>query len=350
MPGPLVAYTLLLWLFGNGIWQVMKIPAELHAAIEKELEGKSPQALRAAVERVSARYRSAEALPGRRFVDDDEDVMAYVAYRMVATYGATWEAMIAADALLGDWEPHSLLDVGAGTGAATWAALDVWPSIGSARLLDTDARMIDAGKRIAGSSSRRALREACWSRRPIDSLPEDARFDVAVASYVYNEIPVADRGQFIADLWKRAAHVLILVDPGTPRGFEGLRDARSFLVDMGAKIVAPCPHSRACPMAGDDWCHFAARINRTRIHRLVKSGEKSYEDEKFSYVVASREQVAPAASRVIRHPRIRKGQVSVELCAPSGLVQRTYSRRKSGDRYRAARSLRWGDQWCETEL
>jgi ribosomal protein RSM22 (predicted rRNA methylase) len=94
-----------------------------------------------------------------------------------------------------------------------------------------------------------------------------------------------------------------------------------------------------------DWCHFAARVSRSSLHRQVKGGSLPYEDEKFSYVAAARFPAAPAASRIVRHPQIRKGQVLLDLCtAEDGLRRETVTKRH-GDAYRAARDADWGDAW-----
>ena len=64
-----------------------------------------------------------------------------------------------------------------------------------------------------------------------------------------------------------AAKVLVIVEPGTPRGFENILKAREQLIQWGGKMIAPCPHVKQCPMK-DKWCHFSVRLERTREHRL----------------------------------------------------------------------------------
>lgn len=97
--------------------------------------------------------------------------------------------------------------------------------------------------------------------------------------------------------------------------------------------------------AGTDWCHFAARVSRSSLHRQVKSGSLAYEDEKFSYVAATRLPVEPAASRVVRRPQIRKGQVLLDLCASDERLRRSTVTKRHGDLYKAARDAAWGDPW-----
>jgi ribosomal protein RSM22 (predicted rRNA methylase) len=97
-------------------------------------------------------------------------------------------------------------------------------------------------------------------------------------------------------------------------------------------------------MKTPDWCHFAARLERSKLHRQLKSGELSYEDEKFSYVIASRAPVSPAAARVVRHPWITPGLIRLELCTADNMKSRTVRKREK-ELFRLARKARWGDEF-----
>ena len=133
-------------------------------------------------------------------------------------------------------------------------------------------------------------------------------------------------------------------------GYLRIREARERLTAAGLRVVAPCPHSTACPIEpGADWCHFAARVSRSSLHRQVKGGTLPYEDEKFSYVAAARLEAPTGKARVVRRPQIRKGQVLLDVCAPDrGLARETVTKRQ-GARYRAARDTAWGDAWPVTD-
>ena len=94
-------------------------------------------------------------------------------------------------------------------------------------------------------------------------------------------------------------------------------------------------------MAGGQWCHFAVRLERSRLHRAAKGAALAYEDEKYSYVAMSRHPGLPIEARVIGHPRARHGHVDLDLCTPDGLRLEMVSR-SDRDRYRRAQRLRWG--------
>ncbi len=314
----------------------------MNQAIESEARRYSIQELRKATEALSERYRSL-SMPDRTYISSDLDVAAYAAYRMPATYAALSQVFTRLSNRMPDWSPQTFLDVGAGTGAGIWAASRRWPSIQQSTMLDQDQRMLDLGQRLASQSDDLGSISTCWEQTALTPDTAYPHSDLTVASYVLIELPGSQLDACVSRLWEATRQVLVVVEPGTPRGFEGLRRVREHLIALGAAIAAPCPHNAPCPMTGDDWCHFSVRLQRSQMHREVKPGTLGYEDEKYSYVVASKLPVQPAAARIIRRPQIRKGMVNLELCAPGGLTSRTVTRRKDRAIYRAARSSSWGD-------
>jgi len=136
----------------------------------------------------------------------------------------------------------------------------------------------------------------------------------------------------------------VAIEPGTSAGFALVRTLRSALLASGAHMLAPCPGEMECPMAAPDWCHFAARVERSGLHRRVKAAELNYEDEKFSYIAATREPVETAGARIVRRPLHRPGLIVLETCTPAGLATARVTRRDR-DAFRAARQASWGDAW-----
>ncbi|WNM34703.1 small ribosomal subunit Rsm22 family protein [Streptomyces sp. Li-HN-5-11] len=318
-------------------------PSEtLRAALSGLLDGLPPRQAAGAVERLIANYRGSTPTDAP-ILRDRADVVAYAAYRMPATFEAVRSALAAfADAVPG-WAPGSHVDVGGGTGAATWAVSATWDGVRPVTVLDWAEPALALGREIAAAHP--ALKDARWQRARIGAELALASTDLVTVSYVLNELAEADRAALV-DAAAAAAQAVVIVEAGTPAGYDRIIEARDRLVRAGFRVAAPCPHSAACPIVpGTDWCHFSARVSRSSLHRQVKGGSLAYEDEKFGYVAATRLPADPAHSRVVRRPQIRKGQVLLDLCeSDEQLVRRTITKRH-GDLYKAARDTDWGDAW-----
>jgi ribosomal protein RSM22 (predicted rRNA methylase) len=100
--------------------------------------------------------------------------------------------------------------------------------------------------------------------------------------------------------------------------------------------------------AGGDWCHFAVRVERSVEHRRLKQGELGYEDEKFSYVIASKLPVQAPAARIVRHPMRYSGFTKLKLCTAEGLKEETVTRSQK-EKYRAVKRAGWGSGWGKDE-
>ncbi|MFJ3771020.1 small ribosomal subunit Rsm22 family protein [Streptomyces sp. NPDC090075] len=319
-------------------------PAErLRATLSAVLDGLPPKQAASAVERLIASYRGATPTDAP-ILRDRADVVAYAAYRMPATFEAVRSALDAfADAVPEGWVPGSHVDVGGGTGAATWAVTDTWAGERPVTVLDWAEPALALGRELAAANP--ALRDAKWQRSRIGAALTIESTDLVTVSYVLNELDEASRTALV-DAAAAAARAVVIVEAGTPAGYARIIEARDLLIAAGFHIAAPCPHSAACPIVpGTDWCHFSARVSRSSLHRQVKGGSLAYEDEKFSYVAATRFPPVPAPARVIRRPQIRKGQVLLDLCEPDEQLRRTTVTKRHGGLYKAARDAAWGDPW-----
>jgi len=295
---------------------------------------------------MSRHYRSGEA--SHATIRDPDDALAYAFTRLPATYAATAAALAAAHDARPDYSPRSLIDAGAGPGTAAWAAVEQFPALADVRLVDASSHLRALALTCLEASPAPALRTATYDQGDILSIARGgASADLVIASYVIGEL-APDRLPRLADtLWSAAAGMLLVVEPGTPAGFARIRALRAHLIAQGARVVAPCPHDRACPIVDPDWCHFSQRLNRSRAHRQVKGADLSYEDEKFSYMALAREPLARASpprigARVLAHPRVSKAEVSAKLCTSEGIVTATAARRE-GEHYKEQKAWRWGD-------
>ncbi|MFF9176022.1 small ribosomal subunit Rsm22 family protein [Streptomyces sp. NPDC014793] len=318
-------------------------PADaLRASVTALLDGLPPRQAAGAVERLIASYRG-DTPTHAPILRDRADVAAYAAYRMPATFEAVRSALAAFADTVPGWAPGSHVDVGGGTGAATWAVTATWDGTRPVTVLDWAEPALALGREIAAANP--ALRDARWERARIGTALTLGPTDLVTVSYVLNELAETDRAALV-DAAAAEAQAVVIVEAGTPAGYERVIEARDRLVRAGFRVAAPCPHSAACPIVpGTDWCHFSARVSRSSLHRQVKGGSLPYEDEKFSYVAATRLPAEPAPNRVVRRPQIRKGQVLLDLCEAEERLDRTTVTKRHGALYRAARDADWGDPW-----
>jgi len=315
-----------------------ELPAALAAAIDELVEHSDRARLEAAAGRISNAYRTGA---GGRVVRTAEEAVAYAAYRAPATYAAVASVLSQVGLQRPEWQPRSLLDVGAGPGVASWAAVAAWPALERVALVETERELAALGRRLAASGGR-ALADADWVVGDVTAA--SGTFDVVLVSYVLNELEEERLGEVVRGLWARTAGILVVVEPGTTTGYRRALAARSVVLAAGGSTLAPCPHDAACPLVPPDWCHFAVRLPRGEAHRAVKAVSRGFEDEKFSYVVLARDPAGRAAARIIRPPRIRSGHVHLELCETAGVRGAIVSKRDR-DAYRQARGSAWGDAW-----
>lgn len=316
----------------------MELPAPLRQAVDNALQGVAIADLATAASALSQRYRG-EVRDGRLHISDARLALAYIATRMPATYAAVRAGMGALAQSQRDFAPRSLLDIGSGPGTAMWAAADIWPVLEAATLLEASPAIRAVGEKLAASGS---VERVAWRAGDLrNDLPDD-QHDLVTLAYVLDELAPKERDALVNRLWSLTRSVLLIVEPGTTNGWRRILTARAQLIAEGAHILAPCPHAQACPITEPDWCHFSARLARSRIHRLAKEAEVPWEDEKFIYLAASRAPVT-AAARVLAPPENASGRVRLKLCNQDGSATHRLITRREGDAFRQARRCDWGD-------
>lgn len=319
----------------------MQLPPSLREAIDRELEGVSLHDLARASEILSQRYR-AEVRDNRFHVDDELAARAYLTTRLPATYAAIARSLLAVTEVRPDFAPRSALDVGAGPGTATWAAAEQWPGLEEVRLIEGSAAMRALGARLATGLPVRAD----WTGASIDTaLSALPSHDLVLLAYVLDELAPAQRDQLIPRLWELTGDVLVIVEPGTSAGWQRILRARDQLITAGGHILAPCAHARACPLSPPDWCHFSARLPRSRLHREAKGGTVPWEDEKFIYLATSRRPGIQRQARVIAPPHATKAAVVLKLCQSDGRAAERVVSKRDGGAFKSARKLSWGDRF-----
>ena len=322
----------------------MRLPAELQDAIQRETGKVDHRTLAQATAQLTEHYKAADfSTPA---VASEAHRAAYLAVRMPATFAAICRVFAEIKLRAPQEEIAGLLDLGAGPGTALFAASQEFPQLRQATLLEADASWIAVGKRLAEQSESPIVQQAQWLKQDLRSGLSCEKHDLVVISYTLGELPQAAAEAVFNKAWKCAGKFLVLIEPGTRRGFAAINAARSALLANAAVIFAPCPHHFSCPMAASgDWCHFSQRVERTSQHRQLKGGALGYEDEKFSYLVAAKNNSPSAGARIVRHPGKHSGHVQLALCTAEGQIENRTITRSSKEGYKRARKAEWGDLW-----
>lgn len=317
----------------------MEFPEILKEEIEKRTDSLPVPEMKEIVRKMTANYKNSSG-NGQSLIKTDEEAAVYSAVRMPATFAATVSAL-SHTLKLWNGTISSVIDAGAGTGAASWA-FSLLTGASEYVCIEHEPVMRRLGKELMTASDT-IISSAEWISGDIvrDSIGRKA--DAVTASYVLNELMPGDIERTAVKLWEAAEQLLLIVEPGTPAGFEVIKRVRRKLLAEGAYIVAPCM-CMECPLNDDDWCHFTCRVARTRLHKLLKGGDVPYEDEKYSYIAFSRGKVTSGTdkSRILRHPVIQKGYVKLRTCTSSGLHDISITK-KDGEMFRRARKSECGD-------
>jgi ribosomal protein RSM22 (predicted rRNA methylase) len=313
----------------------MQLPARVRARIESLSESVPVAELRRASEQLTTTYKEGSCAaafhaPAAR--------LAYLHVRVPATFAACSLALNYCAEAMPAFAPQSLLDLGSGPGSGILAAHERFPTIRQTVAIERDADLA----RLAS-----ALIDI-----PIQNLTADIRTaelpvsDLVIASYCLGEIAAKDRVAMIDRAWATTSGLLLLIEPGTPEGYGRILTVRDHLLAAGAQMLAPCPHAQRCPMHGtSDWCHFAARVERTSLHRQLKGGTLGHEDEKFSYAAFARSNAQLPDSRIVRHPQQHGGHIKLQLCVDGERIRESVVTRSQKAAYRAARQAKWGEPW-----
>lgn len=263
----------------------------------------------------------------------EEHKIAYLALRLPATF-----ASISAVLKHIPIEINSLLDIGSGPGTAYLAASLLFPKIQETLLIEKDSSLIRLGQELIGNQKTVNFRAS-----DMKSFVPERSYDLITAAYALSELPETQLQTTLSNLWKAADPLICIIEPGTPYGFKTILQARAHLIQQGAHILAPCTHENACPWLNtQEWCHFSVRFDRTRLQKRVKNAFLGYEDEKYSYLIASKVPLVRPASRIVKTPIKRSGFINFTLCDSTGIHSQIFSK-KQGEAYQAVKKLEWGD-------
>ncbi len=321
-----------------------QFPHALRSSIEDAAQqnGRAASIMSAAAQ-MSDRYRRVEGKGNNHHfqLKSPDEALAYLVARLPATFSANMRVLELVKDLVPDFAPSSVLDVGAGPATASFAASQMW-DFQNLTLVEPNPHLRDVGTKFITPE---IDADISWVSSGLEkSLPEGG-FDLVLASYVLNELNSSHWSDAIRNLWARCSGTLVIIETGTPLGFSVIERVRSLLPRLdGAYLTGPCPQDGVCPLSQEEnrWCHFSVRVERSKMHKSLKSGSTlGYEDEKFSWIALSRTPVKRPSRRIIGHPSVTR-VASLQVCTQDGLAN-TMEIAKSSPLYKMAKKLEWGD-------
>ena len=185
----------------------MEIPEELKEAIENQIIGIKNNSIIENAQTISQRYRNNDG-KGKRLLTKKEEAISYSISRMPSTYCAIYSALEHAIRNYNTDKVKTLLDVGAGTGAATWAVnelIDIEKNI----CLERENVMIDVGKRLM---SKTRLKSTEWKQYDLTKDIIQEKSDIVVTSYMINELSENEKETIINKLWEATKEILLIVE------------------------------------------------------------------------------------------------------------------------------------------
>ncbi len=326
----------------------------------------APHLLKDAYADLSQRYRTADA--NANGFQNIPEMIAYVEARFPATYA------VVDHILRTELVPHlelasrldedqnsayaidSILDLGAGPGTASLAALRYFGA--------SHMTMVEQTLPLLQSAAA-VFRQIFPNTTCVDvsgSLCETLfpAADLVLLSYVLTEMPESKALSVYEVSLKATTKFNLMILPGTPAAFRLLLKLRALAINKGYTVMAPCPHAKVCPLSVkmavssdgvDEWCHFRKRLERVGSHQDIKQGSLGYEDEPYCYLLVANPAVVNSVvahgrqgdARIIQTPRKRSGHVIVDVCASSGVIEERCVTKKNKEAYARAKRLKWGD-------
>lgn len=316
----------------------MDLPIEIKSYIENELNNISKKELQNNAETISLNYRNNEG-KGKVLLKSDKEAVAYAISRMPATFGAVYNSLKHTLEICKS-DINTLADIGAGTGAASIAANELL-ELEKIDCFEREQAMRAVGQKIFNSYDELGIKSN-WKKYDVNTDKIDDKYDLVITSYMINEIEETKIEAVIDKLWNTTNKILVIVEPGTMQGYKNIMRAKQRIIELGGKIIAPCM-SEECKLLNDDWCNFSCRVQRTKIHKELKGGNVPYEDEKYIYISATKQELdIKDSNRILRHPLIYSGYVKLKVCNKEEIKEITISK-KGKEKFKIARKADAGD-------
>lgn len=303
--------------------------------IKKSLSNISLKELKSLSLLLSRKYKQKK----HKYFSSDKERLAYIASRMPATYAALTYVLKEIKISFPDIDINTVLDLGSGPATAAWAIFTVFNNVKKIQLVEKDS-ILKLGEELLKDEF--FYKYLSFEKNDILKI-KNYDYDIVCLSYVTTEIKKPFIDKIIKRWFYSTSKIIVFLEPGTMYGFNNIKYIRDKLIKIGSKIISPCPNELKCPMAMHDWCHFFVRLKRSKQHMYLKEGTLPYEDEKFSYVIATKIEHENKYSRILRRPTKTKDEISLIICSDGKIKKETISR-KEAKRYNLCQKINWGDR------
>lgn len=303
----------------------MNLPKTLSDKINSVFSSLDKNSLKSTQKNLTFKYKNKTG-NSKDLISDKNDSVLYAVSRMPATYSVIYTLMcelINQGAITGI---ESVIDVGSGTGSVYFALKEIQENL-RFELYERNLDMINVFNKLCDNKIK---------VNTLDILTSDISLtaDIVTASYVLSEMTEKDRNLVFTKLLNISSKYVLIIDTGTPSTYENMLKLKNFAKQKGYNVIAPCLLSD-CPLK-NDYCQFYARVERSSLLRQAKSATLSYEDEKYFYMLFSKEDVNFLdKKRVIRRPRIKENEVELITCSSNGVITEKITKKNKEDFKRA---------------
>lgn len=322
----------------------MIIPQELILAIENYISKVSFDQIKKAAKELSNRYRG-KSNKQDEFIQNETELLAYLCLRMPSTYAAIYYVL---KRLYVEYEiddVRSIIDFGSGTGAGFWASHRLFDDLSSYTFVEVNDSICKAALHLIESLEHHVGLDVI--NKSYTEEMSLKQHDLSLFSYTLSENTVEDQKAALDLALGATNRFLVIIEPGTKAGYDQLMIMRDYLLSKGLHLLAPCPHNKKCPKAPSDWCHFYQRLPRASFQKNIKDGSLGYEDEKFSYLIFSKNHSRSSGNRIIEFPNASSTKVDFTICSQSGKLEKQAIEKRNKQLFKKAKKLDWGDLLVE---
>ena len=320
----------------NDVWKI----------IEQKVENKNLKMLSQNFKNISSKYMGNK--DSETLINNSDEVLSYCISRMPATYCVVHNVFSSFLDMLKKLDVElnvkTLLDVGLGTGATTLAVLNNY-KVDEIKCIEKEHIMSDMALEFLKNENISLYNEDVIKLAESNEEQKNFKSDLVICSYMLNELSEKDLLPVVDFLWENTEKYLIIVDPGTPSDYERMMKIREHLINQKGIIIAPCAHNKPCKyLKENDWCAFSTRVERTKLQKEIKDADVPFEDEKFTYLIFSKEDINGQVElkRILRNPEITKNFIDLKICSKDGIKEERITKSKVED-YKIAKKAKNGD-------